>query len=267
MPGGRAKALPPSLWNDFVVTPPLAAVPDLERELDWLYSLPLEEFTKARNDLAARLKRAHQGEAAAAIRSLRKPATVAWAANQLARSEPKQVKTLLEAGERIRETQQRTLAGEASAEELADATNAERAAIRSLLTSARSALGSRGTASVLDRLGQTLRAAAIDDAGRELLERGRLTEELTAIGFGPLEAVKPSRRRGDEIARAARERVTTLRATARSLAAQARAADEAAREAEAAAQILREEAVQHRVESDRAAQELADAEQALKARR
>jgi hypothetical protein len=32
-------------------------VPDLERELDALYQLPLEEFTKARNSLASRLKR------------------------------------------------------------------------------------------------------------------------------------------------------------------------------------------------------------------
>jgi hypothetical protein len=255
------------LWNDFVVTPPLAAVPDLENELDWLYGLPLDEFTKARNDLAARLKRAHQADAAAAIRSLRKPATVAWAANQLARHKPAQVATLLETGERIRETQQRTLAGEASADELADAITAERTAIRALLTSARSALGARGTAAILDRLGQTLRAAAIDETGRELLQRGRLTEELSAIGFGPLEAVKPARRRGDEIARAARERVTALRAAARSLAAQARAAEDAAREAAAAAQILQEEAAQHRVAAERAAQELAEAEQALKARR
>jgi hypothetical protein len=39
---------------------PLAAVPDLDAELDALYSLPLEEFTKARNDLASRLKKAHR---------------------------------------------------------------------------------------------------------------------------------------------------------------------------------------------------------------
>ena len=131
-----------------MVTPPLAAVPDLEHELDWLYGLPLDEFTKARNDLAARLKRAHQADASAAIRSLRKPGTVAWAANQLARHKPGQVATLLETGERIRETQQRTLAGEASADELADAITAERTAIRALLTSARSALGARGTAAI-----------------------------------------------------------------------------------------------------------------------
>jgi hypothetical protein len=251
-----------------VVTPPLAAVPDLEHELDGLYALPLEEFTKARNDLASRLKRAHQGEAAEAIRSLRKPATVAWAANQLARNESKLVAALLEAGERLRETQQRVLAGKATAEELNDATNAERAAVRALLSAARSALGSRGTAAVLDRLGQTLRAAAVDELGRELLERGRLTEPLTAVGFGPLEAVRPTvRRRGDEIARAARDRVTALRATARTLSAQARDAEEAAREAEAAAAILGEEAAQRRAEADRTAKELEEAERALKARK
>ncbi len=251
-----------------MVTPPLAAVPDLERELDELYALPLEEFTQARNDLATRLKRAHQGEAASAIRSLRKPATVAWAANQLARNEPKLVATLLEAGERLRETQQRVLAGNATPDELNEATNAERSAVRALLSAGRAALGDRATASVLDRLGQTLRAAAVDDLGRQLLERGRLTEPLAAVGFGPLEAVRPAaRRRGDEIARAARDRVTALRATARTLAAQARDAEEAAREAEAAAAILGEEAEQRRVEADRAARELDEAERALKARK
>ncbi|MDX6566513.1 MAG: hypothetical protein QOE10_2175, partial [Gaiellales bacterium] len=52
---------------------PLAAVPDLEHELDALYALPLEEFTKARNDLVSRLKKAHQDEVAAEVRALKKP--------------------------------------------------------------------------------------------------------------------------------------------------------------------------------------------------
>src|SRR3712207_8945925 len=37
-----------------VAVPPLAAVPDLDQELDELYGLPLEDWTRARNDLAAR---------------------------------------------------------------------------------------------------------------------------------------------------------------------------------------------------------------------
>jgi hypothetical protein len=249
------------------VTPPLAAVPDLDAELDALYDLPLESFTKARNDLAARLRKAHQSEAAAEIRALKKPSAVAWAANRLARDDPKQVSALLEAGERLRDVQQRALEGKASGDDVGDAAAAERDAIRALLASARSRLGSKATPALLDRLSQTLRAAAVDEQGRSLLARGRLTEELKAIGFGPLEAVKPSKRRGDEVARVARERVTALRAEARRLTAEAREAERAADDASRAAEILREEAEQKRAEAERAATELAEAEEALRARR
>lgn len=247
--------------------PPLAAVPDLDSELDALYDLPLEAFTKARNDLAARLRNAHQAEAAAEVRGLKKPSAVAWAANRLARDDAKHVAALLEAGERLRETQQRALAGKASADDVADASAAERDAIRALLALARKRLGAKATPPLLDRLSQTLRAAAVDEQARTLLERGRLTEELKAIGFGPLEAVKPAKRRGDEVARAARERVTALRSEARRLTAEARDAERAAEDAAQAAEILREEAEQKRADADRAASELAEAEEALRERR
>jgi hypothetical protein len=247
--------------------PPLAAVPDLDSELDALYDLPLEAFTKARNDLAARLRKAHQAEAAAEVRALKKPAAVAWAANRLARDDPQHVRALLESGERLRETQQRALAGKANADDVGDAANAERDAIRALLALARNRLGAKATPALLDRLSQTLRAAAVDDEGRALLARGRLTDELKAVGFGPLEAVKPARRRGDEVARAARERVTALRAEARRLAAEAHDAERAAVDAAQAAEILREEAEQKRADADRVATELAEAEEALNARR
>jgi hypothetical protein len=69
------------------MAPPLASVPDLDRELDALYDLPLEEFTKARNDLANRLRKAHQSEAAAEVRGLKKPSVVAGAENGIARGE------------------------------------------------------------------------------------------------------------------------------------------------------------------------------------
>jgi hypothetical protein len=250
------------------VTPPLAAVPDLERELDELYGRPLEEFTKARNDLAARLKRAHQGDAADAIRALKKPTQAAWAANQLARLEPQLVAELLDAAAALRETQQRSLAGEASAGDVTAAATAEREAVRTLVSAARRLPG-RATAATLERLEQTLQAAAVDDVGRNLLERGRLTEELHAVGFGPLEAVKPApaARRRDEVAKAARQRLTGLRAAARTLDAEARAAEQAAREADRTAQILRDEATQRRTDADRAAKELAGAEKALRSRR
>lgn len=250
------------------MSPPLAAVPDLDHELDELYGRPLEEFTKARNDLAARLKRAHQTEAADAIKALKKPTHAAWAANQLARSEPKLVRELLEAAAALRETQQRSLAGRASAGAVTAAATRERDAVRALVSAARGLPG-RATAATLDRLGRTLQAAAVDDVGRDLLERGRVTEELTAVGFGPLEAVEvaPAARRRDEVAKAAKQRLTALRAAARTLDAEARAAEQAAREAERTAQILADEATQRRADADRAARELADAEKDLRSRR
>jgi len=245
----------------------LAAVPNLESELDGLYALPLEQFTKARNDLAARLRKAHQDDVSAAVRALKKPSTVAWVANQLAREQPKQVDTLLQAAEQLREAQQRSLGGKASVDEVNEATAGEREAVRALLASARTALGERATAPLLERLSQTLRAAAIDETARTLLQRGRLTEELKAAGFGPLEAVAPSRRRGDEVAGAARERVRTLRSEARRLDAEAREAEQAASDAARSAEILADEATEKRREAEGAAAELAEAEQDLTRRR
>ena len=249
------------------MTRPLASVPDLERELDALYQLPLEEFTKARNDLSARLKKAHQADVAAEIRALKKPSAVAWSANSLVRTDNELVGELLGAGERLREVQQRALQGTADADDVGEASAAEREAVRALLAAARKRLGPRATPALLDRLGQTLRAAAVDDQGRVLLERGRLTEELKAVGFGPLEAVKPPRRRRDEVGRAARERVSALRADARRLAGEARDAEVAAEQAEQARRILVDEAMQKRAEAERAAGELAEAEESLRKRR
>ena len=251
------------------MTPPLASVPDLDRELDALYDLPLDEFTKARNDLATRLRKAHQADASAEVRALRKPTTVAWAANRLARDEPKLTGALLEAGRQLWTTQQRSLAGKAGADEVAAAAAGEREAIRMLLAAARTNLGDRATPALLDKLAQTLRAAAVDDAGRALLERGRLAEEVKAVGFGPLEAVepKPAKRRADDTARAARERVNALRDEARRLTGEARDAERAADEAARVADRLRVEAQQKREAADAVAAELAAAQDAARSRR
>jgi hypothetical protein len=250
------------------LTRPLAAVPDLEHELDELYALPLDQFTKVRNDLARRLKQAHQDEAAATVKALRKPSVVAWTANQLARSESKLVEALLDAGERLRDAQQRALAGRAPPDEVNDAAAAERDAVRTLLAAARNLEGGRTTASLLDRLSRTLRAAAVEPEGRALLARGRLTDELEAVGFGPLEAVTPRARRGpDEVAAAARERVKELRAEARRLAHEAGEAERAAAAAAREAEELADEAREKRAEAERAATDLADAEEALRRRR
>jgi hypothetical protein len=251
--------------------PPLAAVPNLDRELDELYGLPLEEWTRARNDLATRLKRAHQTEQAEQVRGLRKPSVVAWAVNQLARREPKRVEALLRAGERLRAAQEQALRGKAAASDVNAAARAERDAVRDLVSAARNVLEEAGHAAspaTLDRVSQTLRTGAVDERGRELLTRGRFDEELKGVGFGTLTAVEPAaaRPRTDEL-KAARERVKELRAEARRLAAEAREAETEAARLARDAEHARERAQAKREEADAAATKLADAEAALTRRR
>ena len=58
-----------------------------------------------------------------------------------------------------------------------------------LTHSAEQVLASAGrpaTQAVLERVSATLRAAAVSDDGRQLLESGRLTTELEPAGFGGL---------------------------------------------------------------------------------
>jgi hypothetical protein len=247
--------------------PPLAAVPDLDRELDELYALPLEDWTHARNDLASRLKRAHQSEQAEQVKALRKPTAATWAVNQLARRNEPQVAKLLNAGEQLRKTQEQALRGKAAAADVSAAAKEERDAIRGLVASARSILeeaGNAATPATLDRISQTLRTAATDDDGRELLARGRLDEELSGAGFGSLTAVKPVPRPRTDERKAARERVNALRTEARRLAKEARDAEGEADRLEREAGEARAAAREKREAADEVATQLADAETALK---
>jgi hypothetical protein len=246
--------------------PPLAAVPDLDRELDELYALPLEDWTQARNDLASRLKRAHQSEQAEQVKALRKPTAATWAVNQLARRSEPQVAKLLKAGEQLRRTQEQALRGKAAATDVSAAAK-EGDAIRALVASARSILeeaGNAATPATLDRISQTLRTAATDDDGRELLARGRLDEELSGAGFGSLTAVKPVPRPRTDERKAARERVNALRAEARRLGKEARDAEGEADRLEREAGEARAAAREKREAADEVATQLADAEAALK---
>lgn len=55
----------------------------LEDEIDALFTLPLPEFTGARNTLAARLKKEGRADDADRVKLLGKPSVSAWAVNQL----------------------------------------------------------------------------------------------------------------------------------------------------------------------------------------
>jgi hypothetical protein len=248
---------------------------DVDGELDRLFGLPLSEFTPARNDLVKRLKAEQAAEAADVVRSLPKPTVPAWTVNQLARVDSHGVRALLEAGEALRAAQQRLLGGEDAGDALREAAAGERDAVERLTERSRTLLEAAGrpaTAAVLDRVGATLRAAAVTDEGRHLLETGRFTAELGPPGFDALTPAagnraplrRTSTRGGDELAERRRQHEKQRRRR-QQLQEKARAADEAARaaereaeRAEAAAKQARRVAEKTRAKANAAAAALAD---------
>jgi hypothetical protein len=246
----------------------------LENEIDRLFGLPLDEFTNARNELARQLKRDGDADGASAVQGLPKPTVAAWTVNQLARGDRAGVSALLEAGEALRAAQGRLLAGEDASAELRDATAQERAATRRLTDRAGALLQEAGrpaSQAMLERTAATLRAAAVDDEGRRLLETGRLATELDPAGFGGLAGVpaaagprrsrpqKPPavdrRREREEEERRRKE----LRQQARELERVARTAEREADKLAAAAEKARRRAEEARAEADAAARGQAEA--------
>jgi hypothetical protein len=106
------------------------------------------------------------------------------------------------------------------------------------------------------RISATLRAASTDPAAAKLLRKGRLSEDVESVGFGPLLHVAPQRKgpsrpqrdRARERAALQKKRKQEATVQAKKEAAAARkAADEAEREAKRARE--RAEAAERRVAS------------------
>lgn len=244
----------------------LAAVPDLEQELDRLYGGPLDAFTPTRNDLARRLQKAGQAEAAERVRGLKKPSVPVWAVNQLARRRRDDVEALVSAGERLRRAQADALGG-SGGDELRSATTAEREAVRRLTHEAQTLLREEGRSSsqaVLERVAATLRAAAIDPDAAKLLVAGRLAGELDTQGFAAVAELAPAprttkgRRASAEAAeaRARRAEQRKLEARVERLERNLATHEERAERAEQSAAELRARAEQARAELDAARQDL-----------
>ncbi len=148
--------------------------------VDRLYELRPDEFTGARNQAAAELRKAGRREEADRIKGLRKPTAAAAAANRLVRVHRAQVEEFLAAATGLRDAQ---FAGRG---DLAAATKRERQALDRLI---RLAGGD---------VRQTLQAAAVDDEAAAELLRGRLERELEPRGFGTLLAHATPRRKKAE---------------------------------------------------------------------
>ncbi len=225
-----------------------------EAELAALYATPLDQFTAARNDLAARLEA--EGNKAAAIRTkqLKKPSISAWAVNQLGRTREVDLARLLKAGEALEEAQLAVLSGKPA--DFEKARKEEGAAVRMLRAAAKEVLPS-ASAAVLDRIDQTLRVASTAE-GRARLREGRLTEDLEPAGFeafasfqapapamGSKAATKqPNRKRTLllEKQKETREKLKVAAAEARALEKEARASEAAARKVALSAEAARKRA-------------------------
>lgn len=256
-------------------------------DTDELYGLALDRFIPERDGLARALRADGQREQAATVARLRKPSVAAWAVNQLARTQPGAMAELFSAGDELREIQSEVLAGRRDAPALRAAAEQERTAVDALISVARGLLTSEGhelSATVLDRVAETLNAAALDDDARAAVREGRLERELRHVGLGagapqpqraPKRAVaKKERRQRTEAAgqradakRAERERADARRA-ARIAEAQARREADRAQRALNIARERRERAAEALSEADAAlAQAQSEAQDAADAHR
>src|SRR5687768_7611745 len=84
---------------------------ETDDHLDGLYGLPPDEFTSARDRLAAELQEQGERDAAARLKKLRKPTLPAWAVNQLVRKHRSEVQELLSVGDEVRAAQRAALSG------------------------------------------------------------------------------------------------------------------------------------------------------------
>src|SRR4051794_39628709 len=150
-----------------------------------LYGLPLEEFTTERNALAAELRAAGDGAAAASVKALRKPTAAAWAVNQLVRAQPDLVEALLGAGGELRQAHRQAASGRGAAQ-LRAAAEAERAAIEALVAGLGAVIGRTPSPALIESVRNSLHAASSGDAARELVRSGTLTTELRPVGLGPV---------------------------------------------------------------------------------
>src|SRR4051794_8354592 len=156
-------------------------------DADDLYGLALDAFVPARDALAKRLRADGDRAAADEVKALRKPSVAAWAVNQAVRSQSKAARALWDAGDALIAAQEALLGGSGDAAALRAAVEGERTAVDALVEAARGLLTSEGRDlgdTTLERVRETLHAAAIDPEAREEVAAGRATRELAHAGLG-----------------------------------------------------------------------------------
>jgi hypothetical protein len=236
---------------------------DLEAAIGAIYGGPLDAFVAGRDGLARELRAAGRRDDAAAVRKLAKPRRLAWALDAAVVAEPARFEAVDAAAA--------ALADAHSGSDVREATNALRAAARSLADAASErAAASGGAALDQSELVPAVLAVAADPEALATLRAGRLVDVPSAGAFGafapgPAGAGAASSRANRDAGPAAQEAPPQAsgrpaagrsRATAR----EAKAAERAAAQAEARYETARARAGEAGDAAEQAAAELAAAE-------
>jgi hypothetical protein len=156
--------------------------PRLEPQIDELYKLPLDEFTKARNALAKTLSGGDKKDVAALV----KPSVPMWVVNQLYWQDAPTYKALVDASEKLRAAHRAALGGRKVDTRKPDElhkTTVEKAFAKATAIAQRK--GTTLTPTVRDAVRRTLAALPTDEAP------GRITREPPPVGFSLLTGIKP----------------------------------------------------------------------------
>jgi hypothetical protein len=240
---------------------------DLDAAIGAIYGGQLDEFVAARDGLARKLRDAGRRDEAAAVRKLAKPRRLAWALDAAVLADRSRFEAVDAAAEALGDAHRGS--------DVREATNALRAAARSLADAASEcAAASGGAALDQSELVPAVLAVAADPEALATLRAGRLADVPSAGAFGafapgPAGAGSPSRAPGDADAGGAateapgspprgsvRPAARRDRATAR----EAKAAERAAAQAESRYESARASAEDAAEAAERAAADLAAAE-------
>jgi len=155
-----------------------------EEDVDDLFTLPLSEFTGARNALAARLKKAGQGDEANQVKAFAKPSISAWAVNQLYWQHREVFDQLMSTGQRFRKAQ--TAKKVADINETLVARRETLAQLSDLTTKLLGDAGHNPSPETVHRITTTLEALSVYASVPGGPRAGRLTQDVDPPGFDSL---------------------------------------------------------------------------------
>lgn len=161
-------------------------------DIDALYQLPLNQFTAARNALAAKLKKAGRTDDARKVEALAKPSVPAWAVNQLYWRHRRAFDQLMSAGDRFRKAQASQLAGKTA--DVRTPLEARRQAASELARLAATVLqeaGHQPTPQTMRRITRTADALATYGTHATAPAAGRLSDDVDPPGFEAVAALVP----------------------------------------------------------------------------